>query len=127
PGSQLLTQQTVQRSGNTLMNLVYWYQQSYGCEGCDVNPDPEAPPSPAAYTGQLTRIIDNVSGKTSHFSYDLIGRLVQAEEGAVHPHPQPPQFFADWGQTYSYDRYGNRTTVSPYSDTGTAIPDGYQS
>jgi RHS repeat-associated protein len=124
PGSQLLTNQTVQRSGNPLMNLSYWYQVGYGCEGCDVNPDPEMT-FPAAYSEQVTKIVNYVSNREYRFSYDSFARLVSAGTGTTNFKTGQGTTF--WGQSYSYDRYGNRTTVTPYSDVSTPVPDGYQS
>lgn len=55
-------------------------------------------------TGQLTKILNNLNhGKDRGYSYDAMGRLVQATGGLNG---------ALWTQTYSYDQFGNRTGVS---------------
>jgi YD repeat-containing protein len=56
-------------------------------------------------TGQLTKILNNLNhNKDRGYSYDAMGRLVQATGG--------PSASPLWTQNYSYDRYGNRTSVS---------------
>jgi RHS repeat-associated protein len=68
-------------------------------------------------TGQLTKILNNLNpNKDRGYSYDALGRLVQATGG---PGASPL-----WSQTYSYDRYGNRLSVSAsgYSAKGTQAP-----
>ncbi|HXM47655.1 MAG TPA: RHS repeat-associated core domain-containing protein [Pyrinomonadaceae bacterium] len=55
-------------------------------------------------TGQLTKILNNWNhAKDRGYSYDALGRLTQATGGANG---------ALWTQTYSYDKFGNRTSVS---------------
>jgi RHS repeat-associated protein len=129
PASSLLATQTLQRGGTTLMSLRYEYRQAY-CEGpgsCI------ALPASYAYTGQLTRAMNPATGqgKTQHFSYDSLGRLNKADQG-VWRYPKGSwqlQFLTDWNQTYSYDRYGNRTGVLASNTSGvTPVPqDGFQS
>src|SRR5439155_21601229 len=88
-GSQtgLLDNQTVVRNGTTLLNLSYDYTDANGKR-----------------TGQLTKILNNLNhNKDRGYSYDALGRLVQATGGSNG---------SLWTQTYSYDRYGNRTGVS---------------
>jgi len=91
----LLDSQTVLRDGTTLLDLSYDYADANGKR-----------------TGQLTKILNNLNhNKDRGYSYDALGRLVQATGGPSG---------SLWTQTYSYDRYGNRTSVtaSGYSARG---------
>ena len=92
----LLDNQTVVRGGaTTLLNLSYDYAGANGKR-----------------TGQLTRITNNLDTSGNHnrsYSYDALGRLVQATGG---PFTAPL-----WSQTYTYDRYGNRTSVAASGNT----------
>ncbi len=87
----LLDNQTVVRGGaTTLLNLSYDYTNAGGKR-----------------TGQLTKITNNLDTSGNHnrsYSYDALGRLAQATGG---PFAAPA-----WTQSYSYDRYGNRTGVT---------------
>jgi hypothetical protein len=84
----LLDSQTVVRGSTTLLNLSYDYANASGKR-----------------TGQLTKILNNLDhNKDRGYSYDALGRLVQATGG--------PSASTLSTQTYSYDRYGNRTSVS---------------
>jgi len=85
----LLDSQTVVRGGaTTLLNLSYDYTNANGKR-----------------TGQLTKILNNLNhNRDRSYSYDALDRLVQANGG---PAGAPLRT-----QTYSYDRYGNRTSVS---------------
>src|SRR5207249_2259449 len=83
----LLHQQTVVRGSTTLLNLRYEYTDSNGKR-----------------TGQLRKIFNEQNhDKDRGYSYDALGRLLQATGG---------QSGSLWTQTYTYDRYGNRTGVS---------------
>jgi RHS repeat-associated protein len=92
----LLENQTVVQGGaTTLLNLSYDYTDANGKR-----------------TGQLTRITNNLvtSGhRNRSYSYDALGRLVQARGG--------PFAAAIWSQTYTYDRHGNRTSVAATGHT----------
>jgi RHS repeat-associated protein len=80
--------QTVTRGASTLLNLSYDYVGANGKR-----------------TGQLKKILNNLNhNKDRGFSYDAVGRLVQATGG--------PSASPLWTQTYAFDRYGNRTSVS---------------
>jgi RHS repeat-associated protein len=84
----LFDNQTVTRGATTLLNLSYDYANSSGKR-----------------TGQLTKLLNNLDhNKDRGYSYDALGRLVQATGG--------PSSSTLSTQTYTYDRYGNRTSVS---------------
>ncbi|HVQ38640.1 MAG TPA: RHS repeat-associated core domain-containing protein, partial [Pyrinomonadaceae bacterium] len=87
----LLASQTVARfssPANLLLNLAYDYAGPNGKR-----------------TGQLTKILNNLNhDKDRSYSYDALGRLVQAKGG--------PASAPRWTQTYTYDIFGNRTSVS---------------
>lgn len=99
----LLTGQSVVRGATTatpttLLDLSYSYLRAG---------------TTAGRTGQLTKITNNLdaSGKTNRaYEYDPLGRLMKASGGS---RPSTPL----WTQVYTYDRYGNRTSVTA---TGTA-------
>ena len=101
----LLNNQTVARTAtptNYLLNLSYDYANAAGKR-----------------TGQLTKILNNLNhNKDRGYTYDALGRLVLANGGVNG---------ALWSQTYAYDRYGNRTSVtasgSSASNRGT-VPTG---
>lgn len=129
PSLGLLTGQTVQRAGSTLMNLSYSYSQSYPCEDCDpeVNPQPQS--SSSARTGQITRIVNNITGKRQDVSYDSLGRLKNVRQGVWTGSIPNRIFQSDWSQTYTYDRYGNRTSVTALgaNDDPSGTSDGHSS
>ena len=86
--TSFLDNQTVTRGGSTLLNLSYDYAGANGKR-----------------TGQLTKILNNLNhNKDRGYSYDALGRLGQATGG--------PSASPLWTQTYAYDRYGNRSSVS---------------
>ncbi|HXQ71319.1 MAG TPA: hypothetical protein VN844_12565, partial [Pyrinomonadaceae bacterium] len=84
----LMDGQTVMRGATTLLNLSYDYANANGKR-----------------TGQITKVLNNLNhNKDRGYSYDAVGRLVQATGG--------PSASPLWTQNYTYDRYGNRTAVS---------------
>jgi RHS repeat-associated protein len=93
PQTGLLANQTVARSsspGTHMLDLTYDYAGANGKR-----------------TGQLTKILNNLipsHNKDRSYSYDALGRLAQAKGGLA----TAPL----WTQTYGYDNYGNRTSVS---------------
>src|SRR5262249_8937234 len=72
-----------------------------------------------AKTGQLTGITDQAPGQQSRskaYVYDKLGRLKQARGGAdAFNNPT-------WTQSYSYDRYGNRTGVTKSGPGAGSVP-----
>ncbi|HUE03075.1 MAG TPA: hypothetical protein VMR62_26130, partial [Bryobacteraceae bacterium] len=60
--------------------------------------------SPTQNNGQITSSVDGVTGETVTYQYDALKRLASASG-------------KNWGETYSYDGYGNLTNMLP---TGTA-------
>lgn len=88
----LLASQTVVRgttpSATTLLDLTYDYVGANGKR-----------------TGQLTKLLNNKNhNRDRSYTYDALGRLKQATGGLA----SAPL----WTQAYSYDRYGNRTSVT---------------
>ena len=58
-----------------------------------------------AKTGQLTFVKDNLNqDRNRSYGYDKLGRLTTANGGITAP--------KTWNQTYAYDRFGNRTSVT---------------
>lgn len=72
----------------------------------DLSYDYLRPGTTTGRTGQLTKITNNLdSQKGRAYSYDALGRLTQATGG-------DPASTPAWTQSYSYDRWGNRTGVT---------------
>ena len=88
----LLTNQKAIRNSQQLLNLSYEYNR-LGSAG-----------SLNGKTGHLTKIVNNLdTNKNREYEFDAVGRLTKAKGGATG---------TLWNQTYSYDRYGNRTNVA---------------
>ena len=103
PQTGLLTNQKAIRGTTNLIDLSYQYTRG-GSAG-----------SLNGKTGHLTKIIDNLSpgnAKNREYEFDAVGRLTKAKGGPTG---------TLWTQTYTYDRYGNRTNVAK---TGTAAGGG---
>jgi RHS repeat-associated protein len=98
----LLDNQTVVRgTSTTLLDLSYDYLR---------------PNTSSGRTGQLTKILNNLNhNKDRSYSYDALGRLKQATGGSSG---------SLWTQTYGYDNYGNRTSVSATGFSASAKPSG---
>jgi YD repeat-containing protein len=88
-----LSQQT-NKGPEQLLSLQYNYT---------LNNDPN---NNGAKTGQLTSVTDlKNTARNRAYEYDKLGRLIKVK-GGVNAFTNPT-----WYQTYSYDRYGNRTLV----------------
>ena len=88
--SGLLTNQKVQKSGQTLLDLNYDYNRNNSTGNLN------------GKTGHLTKIVNNLdNNKNREYEFDALGRLTKAKGGNNL-----------WQQNYQYDRYGNRTNVT---------------
>lgn len=107
PATGLLTNQKVQasNSGTPTLDLSYDYLK-YGTS--------------VGRTGQLTKIVNNKDlTKSKYYDYDALGRLKTAYSFT---NGNNPMTTSQWTQSYTYDRFGNRTGVTK---TGTiAYTDG---
>jgi RHS repeat-associated protein len=91
PSTGLLEHQTIARSSAP---SAYLLDLSYDYAG-----------SNSKRTGQLKKVLNNLNhNKDRNYSYDAVRRLIQATGG--------PAASPIWTQTYAYDRYGNRTSVT---------------
>ena len=98
----LLTSQSVTRASDstTLLNLSYGYDR--GNSAGNQN----------GKTGQLTHItnlLNNDHNRDRSFEFDALGRLKAAKGGLA---AGATGVTANWSQSYTYDRYGNKTAVS---------------
>jgi RHS repeat-associated protein len=92
----LLTSQQLVGAGQTHLNLTY----NYTLTNDQYNN--------AAKTGQLTGITDLINNTRNRaYVYDPVGRLKQVK-GGTNAFSASPQ----WQQSYTYDRYGNRQSVT---------------
>jgi RHS repeat-associated protein len=101
PDRLLLQSLAYTKGSTTLFSTNYWYKtDSTNC-----------PNGAAGNNGQIQCITDNVdSGRTVSYSYDALYRLTTAvTNGSAN--------YAQWGLTWTYDRYGNRLSQSATSDT----------
>lgn len=86
PQTGRLAGQRIVRNGAALLDLSYDYLGTGTRSG---------------RAGQLKRITNNLNAaKSRNFDYDALGRLVKATNGST------------WSERYTYDRYGNRTSVT---------------
>ncbi|MFQ5874394.1 MAG: hypothetical protein ACE5JL_11415, partial [Dehalococcoidia bacterium] len=94
-----LTSLKYTKDTQTLFELSYDYTQNGGL------------PAQAGNNGQVTSITDNVeAGRTVTYTYDALGRLKTAVTNGSVPYPQ-------WGLSWTYDRYGNRTAQTVTAGT----------
>jgi RHS repeat-associated protein len=95
----LLTNQKVikQNTSQTLLDLSYNYSR-LSSKG-----------SLNGKTGQLTNIVNNLDrNKDRVYEFDTLGRLITAKGGVA----AGGSGVANWTQSYAFDRYGNRQSVS---------------
>jgi RHS repeat-associated protein len=101
----LLENQRVVRGTQSLLDLSYDYVGANGKR-----------------TGQLVKVTNNLDASHNHdrsYAYDALGRLMQAR-GGLSTSPL-------WTQTYSYDRYGNRLSVTATGNVASlSAPDASQ-
>jgi RHS repeat-associated protein len=94
PKTGLLLSQQVNRGADQLLNLQYNYTLNNEAN----NNGPK--------TGQLTGITDlKNQARNRAYEYDKLGRLIKVK-GGINAFTTP-----NWYQSYSYDRYGNRSLV----------------
>jgi len=94
----------VQKSGQTLLDLSYDYNRNNSIGSLN------------GKTGHLTKIINNLdANKNREYEFDALGRLTKAKGG---------NGGNLWTQNYSYDRYGNRESITAtgVAADGSAIP-----
>ena len=94
----MLDRQRVLRNGSALLDLSYDYW------GSAVR---------AGRTGQIKKITNNLNAaKNRTFDYDALGRLTKATNGST------------WSERYTYDRFGNRTSVTSSASIAAAPAEG---
>ncbi len=110
----LLTGQTVKNTAatSTYLDLSYTYARgnSFG--------------SASGKTGQMTKIVDNLDkNRNKVYEFDSLGRILTAK-GGIAAGATGKGVVADWTQTYSYDRYGNKTgvTATGITQDSNAVP-----
>jgi len=104
PQTGLLTNQQVKQGANVNLTLGYSYAQ---------NPDMG---NNGPKTGQLTRVFDPGTAYLNRNNYyDALGRLKEVRAGFDQVNPS-------WKQTYAYDRYGNRTSVTKSGPGSGSVP-----
>ncbi len=98
----LLTNQTATMGSTTLLDLSYDYGRN-GSVG-----------SLSGRTGHLTKIVNNLdTNKNRFYEFDALGRLTKAKGGSTG---------TLWNQSYTYDRYGNRTNVAAAGTAADSSP-----
>ncbi|MEQ1606438.1 MAG: RHS repeat-associated core domain-containing protein [Pyrinomonadaceae bacterium] len=101
----LLTGQTVKNSAlsSTYLDLSYSYARG-GSAGSN---------SSTEKTGQMTKIDNNLNrNRDRTYEFDALGRLAKAKGGLA---AGASSVTANWTQTYTYDRYGNKTATAAQS------------
>jgi RHS repeat-associated protein len=93
PDRLQLTSLTYKKGSSTLFGANYFYQQdSVNC-----------PAGASGNNGQIQCITDLVdAGRSLSYGYDTLARLANVTSKGSAAYPQ-------WGLSFSYDRYGNRT------------------
>ena len=92
----LISNQKVMRGTTALLDLTHFMYNSYARAG---------------RTGQLSKLINNLNAeKTRIFTYDALGRLSKVTNNST------------WSQNYTYDRYGNRRTVTSSNSIANLSP-----
>lgn len=101
----LLFEQEVKKGATTHLKLKYNYTLT------------NSGTNSGAKTGQLTGITDvQTASRSKAYVYDKLGRLKEAKGGSdAFSNPS-------WTQTYTYDRYGNRTGVSKSGSGAGSVP-----
>ena len=105
----LMTNQKVKRGSTSLMDLTYSYARDLSKGSLN------------GTTGNLTKIVNNLDrNKDRKYEYDTLGRLIKAKGGVA----AGGSGVANWNQTYTYDRYGNKKTTvkSGVTANSAAIP-----
>ncbi len=93
----LMTNQKVKRGATSLMDLSYYYARDLSKGSLN------------GKTGNLTKIVNNLDrNKDRKYEYDTLGRLIKAKGGVA----AGGSGVANWTQTYTYDRYGNKKTTA---------------
>ncbi len=96
PDRLQLTSLSYAKGAQTLFSLNYWYKQD--ATNCATGT--------AGNNGQVQCITDNVdAGRSVKYTYDPLVRLATAVTTGSASYPQ-------WGLSWTYDRYGNRTAQS---------------
>ncbi len=116
----LLTGQTVKNTSatSTYLDLAYSYTRgnSFGTS------------TGSEKTGQMTKIVDNLDhNRDKANEFDALGRIHYAKGGTA---AGASSVTANWTQSYSYDRYGNKTGVTATGqdqNTATIAADGLTS
>jgi YD repeat-containing protein len=89
------------KASTTLLSMNYWYKTD--ATNC--------PSAPASNNGQIQCITDGVdAGRNETFTYDALYRLTSAVTKGSAGYPQ-------WGLSFAYDRYGNRTNQTVTAGT----------
>ena len=103
----LMTNQKVKRGSTSLMDLSYYYARDLSKGSLN------------GKTGNLTKIINNLDrNKDRKYEYDTLGRLIKAKGGVA---AGASGVTANWDQTYTYDRYGNKKTTAKSGITANSV------
>ncbi|NNE67398.1 MAG: peptidoglycan DD-metalloendopeptidase family protein [Pyrinomonadaceae bacterium] len=105
----LMTNQKVKKGATTKMDLSYYYARDLSKGSLN------------GTTGNLTKVVNNLDrNKDRKYEFDTLGRLIKAKGGVA----AGGSGVANWTQTYTYDRYGNKLTSvkSGITANSAAIP-----